>query len=84
MTNIALKSWGKSVTRCAAALFGPAACWTAAGLLMAAMLWHNLTAADTIAAGEAVAKDCLLALPWGAAAAVRATISAIKDERDAI
>lgn len=47
-------------------------------VLICAMWWHNITIADTIAAGEQVATDCLYAMPWGIVWAFRATIADFK------
>ena len=60
------------------AVFSPAATLGVAVVVFAAMMWHNATVADTLEAQRAVAMDALCALPWGAAWAVRAVITAIR------
>ena len=49
-----------------------------AGAVIAAIWWHNFTIADTIAAQDAVAIDCLCGLPWAIAWAVRRTVADCK------
>lgn len=49
-----------------------------AAVLICFMWWHNITIEDNIAAGEAVATDCLYALPWGIVWAIRTTLSEFK------
>ena len=44
--------------------------------LISVMFYHIVTISDAVAMGEAIAKDCLCALPWGLVAATRATLSA--------
>lgn len=50
-------------------------------VVVAAMWWHNISIDDNIAAGEAVATDCLYAMPWGIVWAIRATINDFKAEK---
>lgn len=68
-TRIDLAGIAKRVARC---VFSVQATYCVAATAVAAIWWHNITIADAVAAGEAAALDCLLALPWGIAAIVRA------------
>lgn len=47
------------------------ACTIAIATCSLAMLWHSATSADTDAARQAIALDCLCALPWGLAILAR-------------
>lgn len=50
-------------------------------LCAVAMWWHIATIPGGIPMQEAIATDCLLALPWGAVVAIRSTIRAFRDIR---
>lgn len=47
------------------------ACTIAVATCSLAMFWHSATSADTDAARQAIALDCLCALPWGLAILAR-------------
>ena len=49
-----------------------------AAVLICFIWWHNITIEDNIVAGEAVASDCLYAMPWGIVWALRATLADFK------
>lgn len=42
-------------------------------VVVAAMWWHNITIADTLAAQKAVGTDCLYGMPWAIVWAFRAS-----------
>ena len=63
------------------ALFCEKASMAVAFVVVAAMWWHNIAIDDNIAAGEAVATDCLYGMPWGIVWAIRATINDFKAEK---
>lgn len=63
------------------ALFCEKVSMAVAVVCVCAMWWHNITIADNIAAGEAVATDCLYALPWGIVWAFRATVADFKAKK---
>ncbi|WP_289747083.1 hypothetical protein [Paramuribaculum intestinale] len=69
-----------TVKRIALNVFSAEASAAVAVAAVAAIWWHNLTIADAVAAGEAVAIDCMLALPWGMAAIIRSWRSAKRGE----
>lgn len=72
-TRIDLAGIAKRIVR---SVFSAQASYCVGAAAVAAIWWHNLTIADAVAAGEAAALDCLLALPWGMAAIIRSWCSA--------
>lgn len=64
-----------SPRRILCAAFSDAACGVAAVTASLAMMFHGLTVADPITAGECIAADCLVALPWLATFVIRFTIT---------
>lgn len=57
------------------AMFCEKASMAVAVALVCAMWWHIVSIDGTLAIGEAVATDCLYALPWGIAYIVRSLSS---------
>lgn len=79
-------AWSKLRCACAPrrifrALFSENVSLCVAALAAGAMWWHIATLPGGIPMQEAIATDCLLALPWGAVAAIRSTIRAFRDIR---
>ena len=66
------------------ALFCEKASMAVAVALVCAMWWRFVSIADTVAAGEQVATDCLFAMPWGIVWVIRATKDAIKMEKEGL
>lgn len=60
------------------AIFCEKVSMSVAAVLICFMWWHNITIDNTIEAQEAVATDCLYAMPWGIVWAIRATLSDFK------
>lgn len=62
-----------TLRRIVSALFSAKVSMAVAVVTVAAMWWHILTIVDNIAAGEAVATDCLIGMPWAIVWAFRAS-----------
>ena len=60
--------------------FGEKVSMAVGAIVVCAMWWHIISIDDTIAGGEAVATDCLYAMPWGIVWAIRATLMTLPKE----
>ena len=60
--------------------FGEKVSMAVAAVVICAMWWHTISISDNIAAGEAVATDCLYVLPWVIVWAIRAALMPMPKE----
>ena len=69
-------SWRKALAAAWRFTFSEKVSLAVAAVVIAAMYWHNITIADTLAAQHAVGMDCIFGMPWALVWCFRATRSA--------
>lgn len=62
------------------ALFSAKVSTAVAFVCVTAMWWHNISIDSILEAQEAVAFDCLCAMPWGIVWTIRATVASFKEK----
>ena len=69
-----------AIRRIARVIFSERVTVAVAVILLCLMWWDIATIESTVTAGEAVATDCLYAMPWGIVWAIRATLMPMPKE----